>query len=82
MPHEVENILLPYNEENAKILDTIDSMIRKNKDIDEILRLTDRVILHEGYGFSDSEIKLANTIWKKLLKRRLDRAGVKSKITV
>jgi len=73
MPNEVESILLPYREENAELLDKIDSMMRKGKNINEILEFTDKKILKVGYGFSDEEIKLANNIWKKLLNRRLGR---------
>lgn len=77
MPNEVENILLPYNDNNAKILKEIDSMMREGKTIQEILEFTDPIILEDGYGFSKSEIKTANTVWKKLLKRRLNRKGTK-----
>ena len=73
MPNEVESILLPYREKNAKLLEKIDSMMRKGKSIDEILEFTNKKILKEGYGFSEEEVKLANGIWKKLLNRRLGR---------
>ncbi len=73
MPNEVEDILIPYDEKNKKILSKIDTMIRKGVDIDEILKFTDNIIL-KRLGFSNSEIKLANTIWKKLLNRRLERS--------
>lgn len=75
MPSEVENILLPYRDENASLLKEIDKAMRDGKDINEILNFTDKIILKEGYGFSDSDIELANTIWKKLLNRRLGRNG-------
>jgi len=73
MPNEVEEILLPYNENNAEILPFIDKMIRNKKDISEILQVTNQKILKENFSFSDSEIKLANQIWKKLSSRRLNR---------
>ena len=44
---------------------------------EEILEFTDPIILEDGYGFSESKIKIANTVWKKLLKRRLNRKGTK-----
>jgi len=75
MPNEVEDILLPYNEDNAKILDKINSMMRNKTDVNKILEFTDEIILKKGCGFSDSEIKLVNNIWKKLLRRRQVRAG-------
>jgi adenine-specific DNA methylase len=73
MPNEVENVLLPYNDKNAEILDKIDRMLRSGKNIDDVLKITDKIILKQNYGFSDYQIKLANRIWKKLLKRRLER---------
>ena len=74
MPNEVEDIRIPYNERNDKILPKIDLMIREKIDINKILEYTDDFVLKKGFGFTDSEIKLANSIWKKLLKRRLGRA--------
>lgn len=73
MPNEVEEILLPYNSNNADLLPEIDKMIRNKKDISEILKITNQKILKENFGFSDSEIELADSIWRKLSKRRLNR---------
>ena len=73
MPNEVEEILLPYNENNAELLPVIDKMIRDKKDISEILKITNEKILKDNFGFSDSEIELADSIWKKLSNRRLNR---------
>jgi len=73
MPNEVERILLPYNENNAELLPVIDKMIREKKDISELLKITNKKILKENFGLTDSEIKLADGIWEKLSKRRLNR---------
>ena len=73
MPNEVERILLPYNENNAELLPVIDKMIREKKDISELLKITNEKILKENFGLTDAEIELANGIWKKLSKRRLNR---------
>ena len=73
MPNEVERILLPYNENNAELLPIIDEMIREKKDISELLKITNEKILKENFGLTDSEIELADGIWKKLSKRRLNR---------
>ena len=73
MPNEVEEILLPYNSNNDDLLPEIDKMIRAKKDISEILKITNQKILKENFGFSNSEIELADSIWKKLSKRRLNR---------
>lgn len=73
MPSEAGKILLPYQIENADLLATIDQMMREKKQIDEILEITNKQILKDGYGFTDIEIKLADSIWKKLSARRLNR---------
>nr|WP_305069714.1 hypothetical protein [Flavobacterium covae] len=73
MPSEAEKILLPYQTENADLLTVIDKMMREKKSIDEILKITNKQILKDGYGFTDKEIKLADSIWKKLSARRLNR---------
>lgn len=73
MPNEVEEILLPYDSNNAELLPEIDKMIRAKKDISEILKITNQKILKENFGLSDSEIDLADSIWRKLSKRRLNR---------
>lgn len=73
MPNEVERILLPYNENNSDLLPIIDKMIRQKKDISEILKITNQKILKDNFGLSEYEIDLADSIWKKLSKRRLNR---------
>ena len=73
MPNEAERVLLPYHEDNSSLLLTIDKLIRKKTDIEEILKLTNQVILKEHYGLTQKEIKLAHSIWKKLSSRRLNR---------
>lgn len=74
MPSEAEKILLPYQIVNADLLAFIDKMMREKKSIDEILKITNKQILKDGYGFTDKEIKLADSIWKKLSNRRLNRS--------
>jgi len=73
MPSETEKILLPYHTDNVDILPSVDKMMRSKKNIDEILKITNQKILKDGYGFSDKEIMLADSIWKKLSARRLNR---------
>ena len=73
MPSEAEQILLPYRKENSDLLLTIDNMMRGKKNIDEILKITNKTILKDGFGLTDREINLANNIWKKLSSRRLNR---------
>lgn len=74
MPSETENILLPYKEEHEDLLHHIDHMMRAKKCIDDILKITNEYILKQGYGFTDTEIQLADRVWKKLSTRRLNRS--------
>lgn len=74
MPSEAGKILLPYKTENAELLSKIDQMMRDKKDIDQILKITNEQILKIGFGFTDKEIQLADSIWKKLSDRRLNRS--------
>lgn len=73
MPSEVGGIYLPYREENEQIFDTLDNMLRKKANADEILDYTDEIILRQGMGFSKEEVKLARSIWHKIINRRLTR---------
>ena len=76
MPSEVGGIILPYREENERLFDRIDQMLRQKKPADEILDVTDDVILHEGLGLSKKETALCRSIWHKIMGRRLGRKGV------
>ena len=73
MPSEVGGICLPYREENEQIFDTLDLMLRKKASADEILDYTDEIILHQGIGLSKEDVKLARSIWHKIINRRLSR---------
>ncbi|MFK7948169.1 MAG: N-6 DNA methylase [Saprospiraceae bacterium] len=73
MPKEVQNILIPYKEENQQYLKKIDVFLRKNKDATVLLKFTNQVLLKEQFGFSQSDINLIDSIWKKLSNRRLNR---------
>jgi adenine-specific DNA-methyltransferase len=65
--------LLPYHRDNASLLDQIDTLIRKKTDIEEVLKITNQVILKEHFGLTQKEINMAHRIWKKLSARRLNR---------
>ena len=73
MPNEAEKVLLPYHKDNAKLLSQIDKLIRDKTDIEEVLKITNQIILKEHYGLTQKEINLAHSIWKKLSSRRLNR---------
>ena len=48
-------------------------MLRKKASADEILDYTDEIILRQGMGLSEDEVKLARSIWHKIINRRLTR---------
>jgi adenine-specific DNA-methyltransferase len=73
MPNEAERILLPYHLDNEVLLPQIDKLIRNKTDIEEVLKITNQVILKEHFGLTQEEIMLAHSIWKKLSYRRLNR---------
>lgn len=75
MPSEVERILLPYKDANADLIVEIDEMMRKKTNIHKILGYTNNLVLKDGYGLSKTEINLADSIWRKLSHRRLNRNG-------
>jgi len=74
MPSEAEKIVLPYSELNSNLLPVIDDMLRKKIPVNKILSHTNDVILKQGYGFSNTDIRLADNIWEKLSNRRLNRS--------
>jgi adenine-specific DNA-methyltransferase len=73
MPNEAEKILLPYHKDNAKLLSQIDKLIRNKTNIEDVLKITNQIILKEHFGLTQREINLAHSIWKKLSARRLNR---------
>ena len=73
MPNEAERVLLPYHKDNATLLSQIDKLIRNKTNIEDVLKITNQIILKEHYGLTQKEIKLAHSIWKKLSHRRLNR---------
>ena len=80
MPSEVGEIYLPYREENEKIFDTLDCMLRQKATADEILDYTDGIILRQGMRLSVEEVKLARSIWHKIINRRLTRKTLEKPI--
>jgi len=76
MPSETSSILFPYNETNENLMQEIDKMFRENKSIDEILKFTNAKILKDNFGFTQKEIDLATSIWRKLSDRRINRKKI------
>ena len=73
MPNETEKILLPYHPDNELLLNDIDRLIRDKTDIEDVLKITNEIILKQHFGLTTAEIDLAHRIWKKLSSRRLNR---------
>ncbi|QEC50969.1 adenine-specific DNA methylase [Anseongella ginsenosidimutans] len=73
MPNEAKKILLPYHKDCARLLPQIDQLMRSKGDIDDVLKITNEIILKQHYGLTKKEINLAHNIWKKLSARRLNR---------
>ncbi len=76
MPSEVEGVYLPYREEIVKLFEKVDQMVREKKTADEILDFTDKELIQKGMGFSETETKMARSIWNKLMGRRLNREAL------
>jgi adenine-specific DNA methylase len=73
MPNETERVLLPYALENKSMIAKIDGLVREKTPIEDILHITNKLILKENYGLTDEEIDMAHSIWRKLSSRRLNR---------
>lgn len=71
-PSEIRRLMIPMK--NAELLDVkkIDQLIRNNK-IEEVLDYSDSILLVDGLGLSDDEVKMLRNIWLKLSERRLGR---------
>jgi len=73
MPNEAERVLLPYLQDNKKLLPKIDKLIRSNTNIEDVLAMTNQIILKKHFKLTKKEIAMAHSIWKKLSLRRLNR---------
>lgn len=73
MPSEAEDILVPYDARNAELLPYVEESIRSKSSFEELLKTMDKALLKDRLGLSEHEIKVLNSIWIKLLNRRLNR---------
>ena len=71
-PGEMRKIRIPMKFADQLDLQEIDNWQRKGE-IDKILEYTDEILLRNGLGLSEHEIKLLHSIWKKLCGRRMSR---------
>lgn len=71
-PSEAENLPMPLRGAEKLDIDLIDKHLRNN-DIDAVLDITDRVLLIDGMGLSEVQVRTLRNIWCKLRDRRIHR---------
>jgi adenine-specific DNA-methyltransferase len=71
-PNEAEKLPLPLIGADALDLHALDQLLRAGK-IEAVLDVTDTVLLRNGLGLNDKEIRMLRTIWQKLRDRRINR---------
>lgn len=71
VPSEIEKLLIPLQAVEEQTFARIDSMIRQRATLDELLAVTDPLLLGQGLGLSQQDIHLIQTAHRRLLKRRL-----------
>jgi len=71
VPSEIEKLLIPLQPVTEHIFAQIDAMIRQRATLDELLAITDPLILGQGLGLTEQEIQIIRAAHRRLLKRRL-----------
>lgn len=71
-PREAERLPLPLAGAENLDLDDFDRLLRNNG-IEAVLARTDEILLKQGLGLSEKEIKMLHNIWEKLRDRRIFR---------
>lgn len=71
-PTEIEEIPLPVLNSNLIDFKKIDALIRQRR-IEDILDIVDRILLKDQLRFTDNEISTLRRVWKKMASRRLNR---------
>jgi adenine-specific DNA-methyltransferase len=71
-PNEAERLPLPLKNAESLELDLIHDMLLSER-IDDALNKTDKVLLVDGLGLSQGEVKSLREIWRKLRDRRINR---------
>ncbi len=71
VPSEIEKLFIPLIHIKPNDFDKVDTMIRENATLDEILNFTDPLLLSEGLGLTSSEVQTIKDAHKRLMKRRL-----------
>lgn len=71
-PNEAENLPLPLNNAHLLDFDHINTLLLAGK-IEDVLDITDRVLLIDGLGMNVQEVEHLRGIWYKLRDRRINR---------
>jgi hypothetical protein len=71
VPSEIEKLLIPLQSVDEQTFARVDSMIRRRASLDELLAVTDPLILGLGLGLTRQEIQTLQNAQRRLLKRRL-----------
>jgi adenine-specific DNA-methyltransferase len=71
-PKEAEEIPVPVSGAYTLNLDYLNRLLL-SEDIEQVLNLTDTVLLINGLGLTTKEVRMLRTIWKKLRDRRINR---------
>lgn len=73
VPSEIEKLLVPLQALDDQTFAHIDHLIRAHASLDELLAVTDPLILGQGLGLTPQEIQLIRSAHRRLLQRRLRR---------
>ena len=71
-PSEAEKLPIPIKGAENLDFDKIDSLERQNR-IEDILKMTDEILLKQELGLSEKQVNMFHNIWKKLSYRRFNR---------
>lgn len=71
-PSEAEKLPIPIKGAENLDFDKIDSLERQNR-IEDILKMTDGILLKQELGLSEKQVNMFHNIWKKLSYRRNNR---------
>jgi adenine-specific DNA methylase len=71
VPSEIERLLVPLQRVHAQTFARVDAMLRSHASLDELLVVTDPLILGQGLGLTPQEILTLQAAHRRLLKRRL-----------
>jgi len=70
-PNEAERLPIPIEGAGNLDYDMINNLERENR-VDELLVMTDEILLRQGLGLTEKKVVMLRNIWKKLSYRRLN----------